>query len=118
MGRAKIPPSIPIYAIAESPRSHPHCSWSDCSGASWCPQFAIIGRIQHCVQMTGNPECMSWPGEMCSDEVDFGGNFVCQVVSRCAEILPLPIRLQLLKSALLGCCVTIRSEQQPQWRLR
>jgi hypothetical protein len=36
---AKIPASIPIYAIAESPRSHPHCSWSDCSGASWCPQF-------------------------------------------------------------------------------
>src|SRR5258708_39967087 len=85
-------------------------------------QQAPVKRLrmqdQRSSQMTGYPECMSWPGEMCSDEVDFGGNFVCQVVSRCAEILPLPIRLQLLKSALLCCCVTIRSEQQPQWRLR
>jgi|GraSoi2013_115cm_1033766.scaffolds.fasta_scaffold31429_2 hypothetical protein len=29
--------------IAESPRFHPHSLWSDCSGASWCPQFNSAG---------------------------------------------------------------------------
>src|SRR5258708_12304438 len=83
-------------------------------------QQAPVKRLrmqdQRSSQMTGYPECMSWPGEMCSDEVDFGGNFVCQVVSRCAEILPLPIRLQLLKTALLRSSLPIRSEQHPPRR--
>jgi hypothetical protein len=42
---------------------------------------------------------------------------VGRVVSREAEILPPPVRLKLFKSALLSCCVTIASEQQPEWRL-
>ena len=42
---------------------------------------------------------------------------VGRIVSREAEILPVPVGLDLIKSVLLGCCVRITPEQQPQGRL-